>query len=195
MWQNADRIDCCPSIALAFAVDTEIFDLVHWNRLVIGNVVGRLVMFGIGAKCANVHFARAQCPARIDHHGHERFLVHLVQHLRVDINAGKPASVSGMAVIPSDHVFHTPEHIFSIQIAHHVFVSLFVGVDPGFGPFDRQRERIQNYKRVRHRLAKQQTHHLDTIARLRVIGNFHQSQRRHLHTLEIMGIFFPRAST
>ncbi|KRZ16211.1 hypothetical protein T11_2839 [Trichinella zimbabwensis] len=152
-------------------------------------------MFWIGAKSANVHFPRAQRPARINDHGHEWFLVHLMQHLRVDVNPRKPASVSRMAVIPSDHVFHTPEHIFSVQIAHHIFVSLFVGVDPGLGAFNRQRERVQNHKRVRHRLAKQQTHHLDTIARLCVIGNFHQSQRRHLHTLEIMRIFFPRAST
>ena len=38
------------------------------------------------------------------HNGDEWLLELLVEHLSADVDAGEPAAVAGMAVVPADHI-------------------------------------------------------------------------------------------
>lgn len=80
--------------------------------------------FGIRSKCTNIHFACWHCSIGIDlytmmlrslllyelltyHHSYPWFLELLIEHLCVDINTRKPASITRMRMVPSNCIFQT----------------------------------------------------------------------------------------
>lgn len=143
--------------------------------------------FGIRPECAQTYFAGRNGAHRIDDDGHEWLLEVLVQHLGGHIDAGQPASVSGMTVIPTDGVLQATlqNNVFfiyfssffnqSIQllthflgrlnVGRHVLVSLRLRVHPCLGALDRQRKGVHHHHCVLDDFAQQQSHHLQRAAR------------------------------
>lgn len=84
----------------------EIFDFVEWNGLIFRwFFIWWFVAFWISAECAQTHLASRYSAHWIDDNGHKWFLIVLIQHLCRHIDAGQPAAVARMAVIPTDGVF------------------------------------------------------------------------------------------
>jgi hypothetical protein len=89
-------------------VDTKVLDLAERDRLVLGRGhVLRRVVLGERAEGADVDLARGDGAVRVDHDRDERVLVLLVVDLRVDVDAGQPAAVARMRVVPPDGVLQS----------------------------------------------------------------------------------------
>ena len=107
-------------------MDTEVLDLVEGNRLVVAGLsIGRGVILHlsvslalyrsakpaylwIGSKRADLHFSSRDCTVRIDYYGKER-IKDLIVELGSDIDAGEPAAIAWVRMIPPDYIFRSSD--------------------------------------------------------------------------------------
>lgn len=95
-----------------------------------------LVTRGIRPERTNIHLARGDGAVRINHDGEEGVEELLLGHLRVDVDAGEPAAVPRVRVVPSEDVVGASEGHLEGVVVGHVAVGGLLGVYPGFGAFD-----------------------------------------------------------
>ena len=116
----------------------------------------------------------------------------LVQLLCVDVNAGEPAPVAGLAVIPPDDVLVAPGLLAALVVLDHVLVRLRLGVDARLRALHGKHERVDDDDRVAHGLALEHAHDLDVAARTRVDRHLEKGERRDAEVLEVVRILGPR---
>jgi hypothetical protein len=102
-------------------------------------------------------------------------LVGLVEHLRADVDAAEPATVTRVGVVPSDDVVRGPLARFpgGVDEGDHVLVGLGLGVDAGLCSLHGQGEAVEDDKgAVGLGAALEEAHHLDLTTGAGVHGHF-----------------------
>ena len=96
--------------AHSFAVHAKVFDLVQGNGLILGRgLVRGLVTFGEGSESAYFDLPSRNGSGGVDNHRQPGLLILLVLQLSADIDAGEPATVPRVGMVPTDHVFEATD--------------------------------------------------------------------------------------
>ena len=77
----------------------------------------------------------------------------MLLQLRVDVDPGEPAAVTGVGVVPPADVLRAPGLVRRRHEVDHVLVGLVVGVDAGLRALHGQRERVHHHESVPDHLA------------------------------------------
>mmetsp|Transcript_20368 Transcript_20368/g.51608 ORF Transcript_20368/g.51608 Transcript_20368/m.51608 type:complete len:284 (+) Transcript_20368:361-1212(+) len=142
-------------------VHPKVLDLGQGDGLVLGGaLVGRPVSLGVRPERADLHLAAGHGAHRVHHHRQEGLLVLLVHHLRGAVDAGQPAAVAGVRVVPPHHVLRPRHTLVSVHKVNHVLVRLRLRVDARFCALHWQRKAVHHNECVLHHLALQHAHHL-----------------------------------
>mmetsp|Transcript_35972 Transcript_35972/g.26717 ORF Transcript_35972/g.26717 Transcript_35972/m.26717 type:complete len:202 (-) Transcript_35972:92-697(-) len=149
------------------------------------------IRFREGPKCLDLHFPSTHRSLRIYHNCDERLLVFLVELLGAHVDAGEPAPVARVGVVPPADVLGSRHSLAEVLMLAHVLVSLISRIDSRLRPHHRQRKRIHHKERISFYFALHEAHDFDVAARPSVHNHLDQRARRNLHPLEVMWIFEP----
>ena len=85
-----------------------------------GKCYGLCTDLRICPECANLDLARRDRAVRVDDDRQERVLVLLLHHLRAAVDAGQPAAVARVAVVPAHHDLQPPRRLQSTTVLNHI---------------------------------------------------------------------------
>jgi len=156
------------------------------------NFFGMVIL--VGSEAANFDFACCNCALGVNDDGDRWVLDLLVILLRIYINAGQPAAITRVRMIPSTNIFRSTDLLTLFHVLKHVRICILACVDTSFRGLNRQSEGIHYVHRVADRVALHVAHDFNVAARPCVHYHLDQSDSRYFYLFKMVWVRLPRPS-
>jgi hypothetical protein len=149
-------------------------------------VVGR-----IRPESTDLYLSSVDSSVWVDNDSEERIRKLLLHHLGLNVDAAEPASVSRVAVVPSNDVFRPSLSSRKLGVFDQVFVGVGLCIHSRLRTLDRQPERICNNKSVARNVALHTAHDLKSASGASVHDHLDEGYGTYADVLEVVDIFRP----